>query len=159
MGATSAESADNSGPLDKRIVSKNWSVRAGAYEELIGMCNDPKVAVGAKNDFFNQHMSQWKVYLKDSNPGALEKCLTCLSAFLGKVHKALITVDSQNDIINMLVEKCLGHAKPVIKQKGTECLLLLFEASENFEESIDCFLDLIKHKNVKVQQSGIIALA
>lgn len=37
MGPTAAETADNSGPLDKRIVSKNWSVRAGAYEELTKM--------------------------------------------------------------------------------------------------------------------------
>jgi len=34
MGPSSSEMADNSGPLEKRIVSKNWSVRAGAYEEL-----------------------------------------------------------------------------------------------------------------------------
>jgi len=34
MGASTAEKADNSGPLEKRIVSKNWSTRALAYEEL-----------------------------------------------------------------------------------------------------------------------------
>jgi hypothetical protein len=26
--------ADNSGPLEERVVSKNWSVRATAFEEL-----------------------------------------------------------------------------------------------------------------------------
>jgi hypothetical protein len=28
--------------------------------------------------------------LKDSNPGALEKALTCLNAFLDKIHPSLI---------------------------------------------------------------------
>jgi hypothetical protein len=58
----------------------------------------------------------------------------------------------------MIVDKCLGHAKPIIKTKGTECFLLLFEVSENFEDSIDTLKELIKHKNVKVQTSGINAL-
>ena len=89
--------------------------------------------------------------MKDSNPGALEKALTCFLAFIDKINKVLITVESKNAIINMLVEKCIGHMKPVIKQKGIECLLLLFEVSENFEESVECFCELIKHKNVKVR--------
>jgi len=49
--------------------------------------------------------------------------------------------------------------KPVIKQKGSECLILLFEVSENFEESIDTLSEVITHKNVKVMQSGCIAVA
>ena len=54
MGKTSAESADNSGPLDKRIVSKNWSVRAGAYEELKKMAEDANP--GSKADFMREHI-------------------------------------------------------------------------------------------------------
>jgi hypothetical protein len=56
----------------------------------------------------------WKEILKDSNPGALEKALTCLEKFLAKCRSTLI-LDYQNNIINSLVEKCFGHAKPVIK--------------------------------------------
>jgi hypothetical protein len=37
MGPTAAEKADNSGPLNERLVSKNWSVRANAYDELAGL--------------------------------------------------------------------------------------------------------------------------
>jgi len=40
MGPSTAETADNSGPLEKRILSKNWSVRAGAYEELTKLSQD-----------------------------------------------------------------------------------------------------------------------
>ena len=76
MGKTAAESADNTGPLEKRIVSKNWSVRANAYEELTKLCSDS--TRGSKADHFKDHAGSWKDYLKDSNPGALEKALTCL---------------------------------------------------------------------------------
>ena len=38
MGKTAAESADNSGPIEDRLVSKNWSVRANAFDELNKMC-------------------------------------------------------------------------------------------------------------------------
>jgi hypothetical protein len=88
MGSTSAESADNSGPLEKRMVSKNWSVRANAYDELTKLSND--VQPGCKSDLFKEHAPQWKIYLKDSNPGALEKALTCLNAFIDKCHKSIL---------------------------------------------------------------------
>ena len=31
---SSAQQADHSGPLEQRLVSKNWQVRAKAYEDL-----------------------------------------------------------------------------------------------------------------------------
>ena len=40
MVKSSAETADNSGPLEKRLLSKNWSVRAGAYDELTKLSTD-----------------------------------------------------------------------------------------------------------------------
>ena len=88
MGATAAEKADNSGPLEKRIISKNWSVRAGAYDELTKLCNDSEK--NSKADFYRSHACEWPVYLKDSNPGALEKALVTLNAFLDKVHASII---------------------------------------------------------------------
>ena len=112
MGPSAAEKADNSGPLEKRIISKNWSVRAGAFEELLNLCKAEQP--NSKKDFFNAHVDQWKVYLKDSNPGALEKALVCLEAFLDKIRKQVL-MESQNEILSMLIEKCLGHVKPVIK--------------------------------------------
>ena len=59
----------------------------------------------------------------------------------------------------MLVEKCIGHAKPVIKQKGIDCLLLMFEVSENFEDSVECLCELAAHKNIKVMTCGTTAVA
>ena len=44
----------------------------------------------------------------------------------------------------------LTHAKPNIKAKSLECFLLLFEASEVFDDAIDTMKVLLAHKNVKV---------
>ena len=55
-----------------------------------------------------------------------------------------------NSIIQIVVEKCMGHAKPLIKNKAGECLLLLFEVSEEFSESTDTINGLLKNKNVKI---------
>jgi len=88
MGTSTAELADNSGPLEKRIVSKNWSVRANAYEELTTLSKN--ASRGSKAEFFKDHIGSWKEYLKDSNPGALEKALNCLECFLDKIHKSIL---------------------------------------------------------------------
>tara|TARA_B110000285_G_C14776755_1_gene446594 strand:+ start:249 stop:689 length:441 start_codon:yes stop_codon:yes gene_type:complete len=133
MGKSSAETADNSGPLEKRILSKNWSVRAGAYDELTKMSSD--APVGCKADWMKAHIGQWKVYLKDNNPGALEKALNCFNEFIAKINKALLTAEDVNPILSMLIEKCLTHMKPVLKKLAGESILLLFEAFETFEES------------------------
>lgn len=133
MGKSSAETADNSGPLEKRILSKNWSVRAGAYDELTKMSQDANP--GSKAEFMKEHIGQFKVYLKDNNPGSLEKCLDCMNAFINKIHKSLMGPEDVNAILAMLVEKCMGHMKPVIKNKSFESLLLLFEVYESFADS------------------------
>ena len=33
-GGLGTQAADSSGPLEQRIVSKNWQVRAAAYDEI-----------------------------------------------------------------------------------------------------------------------------
>ena len=73
-----------------------------------------------------QHISEWKVYLKDNNPGALEKALNCFNIFMDKIHKSLMTAEDVNPIINMLVEKCMTHMKPVLKKLAGEAILILF---------------------------------
>ena len=98
------------------------------------------------------------MYLKDANPGALEKALDLLTVFLDKCHPSIVE-QYQNDIIPILVEKCVGHAKPNIKAKSKECFLLMFDVSENFDDSIETINTVISHKNIKVLTSGIIALA
>lgn len=148
MGKTAAEAADHSGPLETRIVSKNWNVRAQAYDDLNKLSKD--AAIDSKEPFFQAHVDQWKVYLKDTNPGALEKALDCLISFLNKVQ-AKVLLDSQNGIIQIIIEKMLlTHARPGIKAKSLECLLLLFEVTQNFEDSSETLLTLLAHKNVKV---------
>lgn len=61
-------------------------------------------------------MGNWKKYLGDTNPGALEKCLDALQLFIDRCDPKVVAT-CQNEIIKVLVEKCFGHAKPTIKQK------------------------------------------
>ena len=71
----------------------------------------------------------WKKYLNDANPGSLEKCLDALDVFINKADPKIVA-SVQNEIIKILIEKCIGHAKALIKNKGIECFNLLFEVSE-----------------------------
>ena len=143
---STANQADNSGPLEERLVSKNWSTRASAFEELLNLF---KNADNPNDNIYRDHQTMWKKYLSDTNPGALEKCLDSLGFYIDRGHPKLVA-ESQNDIIKILVEKCLMHAKPTIKQKSLETFLLLFEVSEQFEESNDTLIELLNSKNIKV---------
>ena len=104
-----------------------------------------------------QHIGQWKVYLKDNNPGALEKALNCFNIFIDKISKSVLTAEDVNPILTMLVEKCLTHMKPVLKKLAGESILLLFEAFETFEESLDTFIALAGHKVPKVSSLNFIS--
>ena len=84
---TSANTADNSGPLEERLVSKNWSVRATAFDEL---ANAFKNADNPNDFVFKDHGSMWKKYLTDTNPGALEKSLDALTFFLDRGNKNIV---------------------------------------------------------------------
>lgn len=56
-----------------------------------------------------------------------------------------------------MCEKMLfTHAKPNIKAKSLESFLLLFEASENFDDSVETLQGLLAHKNVKVSILTIV---
>lgn len=91
----------------------------------------------------------WKKYLADANPGSLEKCLDALETFINRADPRLVA-SSQNDIIKILIEKCVGHMKPTIKTKSLECFNLLFEVSESFDEAIEPLQECVSSKNVKV---------
>lgn len=52
-----------------------------------------------------------------------------------------------------MIEKCLGHAKPVIKQKSMECVMSMLASSENFDEdTLDAIEEFCKSKNAKVSK-------
>lgn len=148
MGPSSAEQADNSGPLEKRIVSKNWSVRAGAFDELTKKFKDAQV--DSKDGAFQEYIGMFKThFLKDSNPGALEKALDCLKACLEKIRKQTLGEEPPG-LLAILIEKCVGHVKPTIKAKSLEVMHLLFVVSEDFVLPGDTLREMASHKNVKV---------
>ena len=124
--SASAPAADTSGPLDQRLVSKVWNVRAQAFEELTSLF---KFATSKHDEAFREHASSFGKYLQDANPGALEKVLDSLEAFTDKCDSKVVAAN-QNDYIKALVEKCVGHMKPTIKQKGLDCFNFQFEVTE-----------------------------
>lgn len=68
-GPSSADQADHSGPLEQRLVAKNWKVKATAFDDLRKLCEAAEV--NSKDGVFLDHVGQWKIYLKEANPQAL----------------------------------------------------------------------------------------
>ena len=122
-------------------------MRARAYEDLI---DSFKSASSPSDEAFREHASGFKKYLGDNNPGSLEKCLDSILVFIDKCDPKLVQMN-QNEILKALIEKCICHVKASIKQKSTDCLLMLFEVSETFDETaFDAFIEMFKNKNQKV---------
>ena len=134
--------SDATGPLEQRVVSKNWQARSKAFEEITAMFN---AASNPAEDCFRDHSGQWKKYLGDNNPGSLEKCLDALLAFIEKSGCKMVQ-STQNEIIRSLIDKCLGHVKASIKSKAMECFLLCFEVSESFDDSQEPVIEMLNSK-------------
>lgn len=146
-----ASHSDATGPLEQRVLSKNWQVRKKAYEEITGLIEQ------GDQEAAREQSSQWKKYLNDNNPGSLEVCIDALRVFIDKADKRIVQ-SVQNEVLKALIEKCLGHAKPTIKQKGLDCFLLCFEVTEVFEESFEALLEMLNSKNQKVSQGSLIPI-
>ena len=120
-----------------RLLSKAWLVRKTAFEELSSIMG--KFDLGTSNEVMNAHASKWAKYLTEPNPGAMEKVLECFHTFIDKGDAAMLT-SCQNSVYAPMMDKCLGAAKPTLKAKSFECLLLFFEVSENFgDDTLDAF--------------------
>jgi len=53
--------ADDDKPLDERLVSKAWTTRKSAFEELYGIIS--KFEPGTNNQIMNDHASLWPKYV------------------------------------------------------------------------------------------------
>ena len=153
--AQAAGNADDDKPLEERLVSKAWAVRKTAFEELCATIS--KFEAGANNQVMNEHASKWVKYLAEPNPGALEKVLDCFHAYIDKCDGGLLA-SIQNSVYAPMTDKCLGAAKPSLKTKSMECMLLYFEVSENFgDETLDALQALIKSNKPKVRTTASIS--
>ena len=99
-----------------------------------------------------EHASNWSKYLAEPNPGALEKVLDCFLEYIIKCEPGILS-SMQVSVFKPMIEKCLGAAKPNLKAKSQECMLTLFEVSENFEEeTMDALLTFVKSTKPKVSK-------
>lgn len=143
--------ATDDGPLEDRILSKKWNVRAAAYEELTTQIQNTH---DDSDPIFSIHAPGFKKYLADSNPGALEKALNLLSEFLRKASVYVIT-EMQTETLKLLITKCGSHMKPVIKQQACECAALFPWSTNNFENLSEPFVECMKSSNIKAQQAAV----
>ena len=141
-------SPDADKPLEQRLVSKTWSLRKDAFEELRNAFKS--LPENSSNDQISEHASKWATYLMEPNPGALEKVLDCFQEFIRKCEPGLLS-SIQVSLFKPMIEKQLGHAKASLKAKSLDCMLLFFEFSENFEEdTMDTLLNFCKSTKQKV---------
>lgn len=152
MQSSSAE-VDHSGTPADRQKSKNWLVRQKLYEE---MTDAYKSATDPKAECFHEQCGNWKKYLQEeNNPMGMEGLLNCLAAYIDRCDPKILAA-SQIDLVKTLIEKCLTHTKPTVRQKSSDCFISLFEVTENFDETTnDAILEMIKHKNSKISLTAI----
>jgi hypothetical protein len=86
-GPKQIATADHSAPIEQRLQSKNWQVRARAYEDL---ADSFKSATSQSDEVFREHASGFKKYLGDNNPGSLEKCLDTLQVFIDRCEPKIV---------------------------------------------------------------------
>ena len=60
-------------------------------------------------------------YLKDSNPGALEKAVECFAEFAKKADKDIIS-ELIAAYVDLVITKSISHLKPVLQDKGKEAI-------------------------------------
>ena len=107
----------------------------------------------------NEHSDKWPKYLLEPNPGAMEKVIECFSTYIDKCSPAILS-SIQDKIYMPVIDKCMGAAKATIKTKSLECMLLLFEVSENFsEDTLDAFQAILKSTKPKIALTAMTLLA
>ena len=76
--------------------------------------------------------------------------LDCFNEFITKCDPGILS-SMQVSVVKPMIEKCLGQSKASLKAKSLECMMLIFEVSENFEdETTDVIVELMKKPKPKV---------
>ena len=152
-----AANPDEGKPLEERLVSKAWASRKSAFEELQGTII--KFLPKTNNELMHEHSDKWPKYLVDPNPGALEKVIECFQTYIDKCDPPILA-NIQDKIYMPMLDKCMGAAKPTIKAKSLDSMLLLFEVSENFgEDTLDAFQAILKSNKPKIALTAMTLLA
>ena len=100
----------------------------------------------------NDNAGKWAKYLVEPNPGAMEAVLSCFLVYIDKCESALLAT-CIDKVLAPMMDKCLGAAKPSLKVKAMDCLLLMFEVAESFgEETLDALQALVKSAKPKVSR-------
>ena len=82
--------------------------------------------------------------------------LDCFNEFITKCDPGFLS-SMQASVVKPMIEKCLGQTKASLKAKSLECMMLIFEVSENFEdETTDVIVELMKKPKPKVSNQTLM---
>ena len=139
-----------SGPLESRLVHKNWKARKGAYEELRDLftSGNPEAA--------DKHGGCIAAAVKDSNASALESGLEMAVKYFSVVQPSSLG-DSINRILNNVADKGLS-GRPKASSQSLEIFSLCIEDGTGSPVLSSLESVLSKIKAVKHKQSLASAL-
>ena len=76
--------------------------------------------------------------------------LECFHTYIDRCDAGLLA-SFQNSVYTPMIDKCLGAPKPNLKAKAMDCMLLIFEVSEEFgDETMEALQNELKSKKPKV---------
>ena len=119
------ESKEKEIPLRERLLRKDSRIRFTASCELVEEIKIKVENSELSNSELEEYQSTLQKLLEDSHPGIQEKSLDCLQVFLRKN----IAITSVSEIVHIIIEKNLTVAKPSIKSKAIEVLMIISESN------------------------------
>ena len=126
-------------PLKERLKSKNPKIRFEAVNDLLKEIADATT--------FTDYYPKVQKLLSDTHPGAQEKALDCLLVLLDKCPPN--TAD--DDLITVLIEKCITSAKSSIKTKAVDNFLIIAELPGTHTLIYDTLKNYITTKDTPIK--------
>ncbi|XP_065221041.1 protein mini spindles isoform X2 [Planococcus citri] len=138
-------------PLDERCVHKSWKARVHGYEEATKQFR--KIA-DEKSPEWSKYLGLIKKFVGDSNVAAQEKGL---EASLAYIENAFVAGKTVNEVMPIIVTKCIGATKAKIKDLATQICLMYIEI-EKQEVVLEELMKGTEHKNPKISAACVAAI-
>ena len=88
--------------LTQKLASKQWNIRADAYEELVSQ-------LSTQPELYRQKLDKLPNYISDANPGAQEKAFQLAKMYFEHQKELLNSI--QDKVFQAVIEKGLTSNK------------------------------------------------